>query len=641
MAKKKLINSPYLIIGVLLFFLVIYSMNLNADPSFLKRTGDIHDEGIYAHNARTAVLFGEWAADEMIFGLTMVPLHAYLNYLVFDNFGIGFAQLRILSVLSGIAILLLTYLFVKDNLGKKQALFTTVFLGLTNAFFIHSRLGRPENLMMMFLMLMFYLFYLGFKKNNLGLYFLSGVSFSLAFLTKVVAIFFLPAVGLFWLLLLFRKEIKFKAILMYGVGNLFVGITFALSYLIPKLEIIVPFFVRVSGNNLFFPLYNIFWFFSNNFYGMPSALLILLFVMFYFISLISKKGFVDIIKDLSVVELMSIAWIIGSLLAFAFGDMSERRFFTLIVPLAILGSRFLFSGKLSFRKTVDIIYNKCKEKKRITTLLVYGLLFFPIFALVYTFITMMLKGTSIYPILQLIVFVSFIILSVIFAFINVKKKILSFLFVTSFTAFAIIPLSTIIRQSVRHILTIKQALKFEIIIGLGITAVCSAVLVAYLFWQFYKKDVLLNKTTKTVFIVIFFMVNALTIGQVLAAPTYSLYDASIRLGEYTEPGDKTISDSYIDSVLSYENEMHPMWYYPFNYSDAAAYSHIHSDIESYDPKLLIKVKEWDGKGHPNSDEWFDKISNLREDAEYVETIGIYQYPFTDSYKIVFDVYRRP
>lgn len=82
---KEIIYNPFFILGLFLIFLFIRVIYLDADPCFLKRFGDVGDEGYWAHNARNAILFGRWMIDDY----QLSPLDLYfllwfirpLNYL--------------------------------------------------------------------------------------------------------------------------------------------------------------------------------------------------------------------------------------------------------------------------------------------------------------------------------------------------------------------------------------------------------------------------------------------------------------------------------------------------------------------------------------------------------------------------------
>ena len=616
-------------LAIFVIFAIVAFTKLSADPSFIKRTGDIDDEAHYSHNAITKILFNELAADEFLPVITVVPLYSQLTYYIFKFAGVGFFQLRILSVISGILILLILYMFTKDTLGQKQALATTALLAGANAFFIHIRLGRPENLMMFFILASFYLWHLSIKHQQKLFLTLSGMSLILAFLTKFSAVFTFPAFIFLWVILYYRKQTNLKDILYFISGGTALVAIFIILYLIPNWNIIYPYFLKVSGNNFFFPLYNIFWYFSSNFYGMPSVFLIFTGFMLYILSNLKNFQLKKYLKSLTFIEISSVSWLLSSIF-FIFGDMSERRFYTLLIPFTILASIYLMKTEISFRAISKTLQAKSNLFIKI---LIYFLLFLPIFSLVYTFGILILQA----PLIKPIIFLSFIILIHLLAIIDQKYKIpiLPILIISFFSAI-ILPLSTVIRQLTRHILIILNQLQYEILIGLAITTIASACIISYLTYSYItKKDIHFHKKLSRILIVIIIITNTLLIGQQILFPNYSLKETSLDLSNYANPGDTVISNSQIGYYLTIENQLHPIWYFPFDFIDYKAYTNLHKNIEDYNPKLMIITDKMDGKDYPLTQEWID---TLDYNTELVAEKNILVYPFTNSAKIKLKIY---
>lgn len=598
-----------LTILLFIFLFIISGINLNSDPSFIKRTGDIDDEAHYGHNARTKYLFNDWTTDGFIPGITVVPLHSKILYTTFKYFGIGLTQLRIPSLIAGWLILIIIYLFTKSNLGEKQAIFTTALLGICNAFYTHIRLGRPENLLILFLLAAYYFFYLGIKKSNF-FFFLSGSCLLLSFFSKFAAIFNFPAFIILYIFL--RKDINLKNLVAFIAGGTTTVLLYIFLYLLPNYSTIVPYFLAVSKNNLFFPLYNLFWFFSNNFYGMPSVLIIFTLAIFYFLS---KKD------KYSILEISAISWLLGSIV-YIFGDMSERRFYILLIPFVILASIHLRKQKLDIKSKIKYFHNILKQESYTKSLIIYLITLLPIFSLIYTFAKMILP--SIFPKLQFLIFISYLILSLLIA----KSKILfKFLATLSIFSIILIPLSAFIRQSVRHFLTITSQLHLEIPLGLALTAIAALILFIILI-----KNINLSKAL----LLIYVLINALLISQIIFAPTYSLYNNSKNLELNNK--DVIISDSFYSAILSFENKAHPIWYFPFEYSDSAAYAHLHNDIESFNPRIILVTKSFDGKPRLHTEEW---LTTIPFELKFLKQIELYPYPFTNKAKVIIDVYTNP
>lgn len=143
----------------------------------------------------------------------------FINAIIFYLLGIGIWQMRLLSFISGIMVLLLTYLIaIKLFSNKKIAAFSVLILATSHLFMLLSRFVRPEMLVTLFLLLALYLFLRAEEKGSKLLYFLSGLSASLSIdvhLPGVISIF------MFALLILnkiIKKELNYKFLLAATAG---------------------------------------------------------------------------------------------------------------------------------------------------------------------------------------------------------------------------------------------------------------------------------------------------------------------------------------------------------------------------------------------------------------------------------------
>lgn len=134
--------------------LILRVINLDADPSALISRDFITDEGWWAHNARNAVLYGQWRIDDHNLGLYSAFLYNLLLYFTFKLLGISFTTLRFLSAVAGWLSVLLTFLLVRREQSVRAALFASSLLGLSNLHILYSRTGFAESTMVFFLALM-------------------------------------------------------------------------------------------------------------------------------------------------------------------------------------------------------------------------------------------------------------------------------------------------------------------------------------------------------------------------------------------------------------------------------------------------------------------------------------------------------
>ncbi|MGC9610746.1 MAG: phospholipid carrier-dependent glycosyltransferase [Minisyncoccia bacterium] len=111
----------------------------------------------------------------------------------FKNF--PYVDLRIMSVLFGIALLLGVFLFTREVAGEYAALLALFLLIFENALLLHTRLILLDG---MYLALGFWALYFFFRKNPL--YFWGGIFLGLALSVKITAIIFLGPVLIAWFL---------------------------------------------------------------------------------------------------------------------------------------------------------------------------------------------------------------------------------------------------------------------------------------------------------------------------------------------------------------------------------------------------------------------------------------------------------
>src|SRR5262245_4964784 len=103
-----------LTIGIVLALaLLLRAINLDADPSALISRDVITDEGWWAHNARNAILYGQWRMDDHNLGLYAGYLYNSLVYVAFKTFGLSLTATRLLSVFAGWLTIVLLFLVVR------------------------------------------------------------------------------------------------------------------------------------------------------------------------------------------------------------------------------------------------------------------------------------------------------------------------------------------------------------------------------------------------------------------------------------------------------------------------------------------------------------------------------------------------
>lgn len=142
-ARRWAILLPLLL--VCLAALLLRLLFLHADPATtLTWSGaPFTDEGLYSHAARNRVLFGVWRTNEWDNRLVS-PLWNALAFVVFRLFGVGFVQLRLLSVLFAVAALPLLWDALRRDIGARWATACAALWAFDACWFQYSRLGLIE-----------------------------------------------------------------------------------------------------------------------------------------------------------------------------------------------------------------------------------------------------------------------------------------------------------------------------------------------------------------------------------------------------------------------------------------------------------------------------------------------------------------
>ncbi len=381
MRKNKIPLRSYRIF-IIFFFTALFLfqlVNLDADPSPIKRFGDISDEGYWLHNARSKVLFGEFTPDELKISYLGAPLYNMLTYGIFKLFGLSYFSGRIISLLSLWSIIIMLFSFFKQNFGIIKATISAGLFGFMHEVLMYSKWGTPLLLEMGFLTAILFFYVLGKNKCQYYLY-VSGVSFGLAVLSKLTALLFLPVLIIFLFLEKATNRISFKNIGMLVFGLLLVIVPFVMFFYLPHLEDYKVMFAHYAGGGSLSSIPTIVKSIILSPVGFtlmkyPSAVIVLIAVIFYFIQVLSsffQSNWRCVLNRLSDIEIYSISWIIGSTLALCLnGQMgSDRRMVHFYIPFFILAVYYIFNNNYK--------YFTCPKNRRLLKFLSIIILSIPI-----------------------------------------------------------------------------------------------------------------------------------------------------------------------------------------------------------------------------------------------------------------------
>ena len=186
-------------VAAAVLFIAIRLVHLNADPPSSLPNGhpeasELVVEGpAKAHEARNKALFGDWKAhpaNEYQFWRIQSPVWVYPLSWAFRAFGVGYAQLRVFSILTAALGLLGVLLIAARRNRGVPLLFAGLLLSLNYYYVFYSRAGLLEPLLNGFLALTAFFLLLAIEAP---LWLIAAqVALVLALLTKQTALVMLP-----------------------------------------------------------------------------------------------------------------------------------------------------------------------------------------------------------------------------------------------------------------------------------------------------------------------------------------------------------------------------------------------------------------------------------------------------------------
>ena len=344
--KERFLSHQY---SALIFFVAIY---LLLTIPFLSTSPLIWaDEGLLSEISWHLVKDGVfaqplWAGYLGFEHFSVHPNYLYFLFLAFSFkiLGVGIFQARLVSVLSGLFLMIFFYLFVEKMWRKKEAQIATILLFLNPLFILSARIVRQEMVTALFAFLAISFAILGLKKNRNNI-FLAGIFAGLTILAHLNGVFVSFAV----LVLLFMKKIFVRKREWNVIGYFILGITIAL----------LPYLIFITIHwDIFFLQFSNMWS-----YRLPTGGAIILRNLLYepqrwlkgittplslAIGIIAFLYFLPKIKKLQEIYIPLVVMI----LCYAFFDYHKYYgYFLLILPLFCLLSGRLFAKYISYKNT--------------------------------------------------------------------------------------------------------------------------------------------------------------------------------------------------------------------------------------------------------------------------------------------------
>ena len=277
-----------------------------------------------------------------------------LLYLIYALFNGDQFSVRFLSLLFGVAAVIAFFFLAKKLFSNNRSVYlSTIIYGfLFGLPILEGNIANAENFMHFPIILAFYIILSSYQKKNLIPFFISGVLLSLAFLTKIVAVFDFGALFLTILILKFYEG----SLLRINYRKIFTGFTqevfFSLGFVLPILLSIIYFFTKGALSDYFRAAFfqNVGYVGSGNYFLFPMGWLVIkLFLLGLSTLLILKFR-----KKIGVNGVLIFLWLFFSVFNALFSAKPWTHYLLVMVPSFSLLLGLLIDSKKISKITIPI-----------------------------------------------------------------------------------------------------------------------------------------------------------------------------------------------------------------------------------------------------------------------------------------------
>ena len=177
----------------------------------------------------TVTIFG-WVFPTYIWYAGTITTYLYVPIFAFlepSNF-----SMRILGIIINVATLLSTFYFVKEFFDKKTAAVSVVFLATMPAFLFYGKFaGWVSTELFLFFILSMYFLIKWKKEEKTKFLFLAGLAIGLGFSTKLIFLWVIGPLLIFFIIFKIWKKISLKQFLI-GVSGFAIGASLLIAYLL-------------------------------------------------------------------------------------------------------------------------------------------------------------------------------------------------------------------------------------------------------------------------------------------------------------------------------------------------------------------------------------------------------------------------
>ena len=204
-------------IAVLVMGLALRVIYLDADPDYYAWIGYVTDEGRWLRNARQLALFGHVLDPDRGLHIHLAPLFHLVHTLVLKLLGVSFVTTRLVTALSGCALLVVAWIFLRRFATPQALVVALMLLAFEVDLIAMSRIAIPE-MPAMFLQLVAFVVLLTPPMSTRRLL-TAGGCLLLAVATKATVLAVVPIFAMLVVLYGGQKiRQRLKSLLMFGVG---------------------------------------------------------------------------------------------------------------------------------------------------------------------------------------------------------------------------------------------------------------------------------------------------------------------------------------------------------------------------------------------------------------------------------------
>tara|TARA_B100000427_G_C15507866_1_gene594819 strand:- start:1143 stop:2546 length:1404 start_codon:yes stop_codon:yes gene_type:complete len=255
---------------------------------------------------------------------------------------------------------------MKDHIGPEISIRYSFLFGIIHEMLMYTKLATPVITEMMFLLAIVFFFRL---KNKSKFYcFISGAAFSLAILTKLTAVLFVPSLIIFIFWEFNSNNTRFEEISLFICGVIFITLPILIFFVLPNLynyKLMFAYPAYTTGDlNFILTIKNLILApFNFTLFKYPSTVFIFILTLLYFAdkatSFIIKTRSCQSLK-FSTIEKFFISWIVGISISLCINNQMgyDRRMVGLFIPFFILSVIYFNNSSDIIKKIKSVSLNK-------------------------------------------------------------------------------------------------------------------------------------------------------------------------------------------------------------------------------------------------------------------------------------------